>query len=48
MSEPLARHSSCLNGCPLSDLFSGEKAKKNKCCKSFKHGKRCKKCPGKK
>jgi hypothetical protein len=33
--------------CPLLPLIDSWK-KKHKCCKSFKDGKRCKKCPGRK
>ncbi|MDP2388589.1 MAG: hypothetical protein Q8M29_19615 [Bacteroidota bacterium] len=34
--------------CPLSFLFAEGKKKKDKCCKKFKDGDRCKKCPGRK
>jgi hypothetical protein len=33
--------------CPLSIYFADSK-KKKKCCKEFKTGDRCKKCPGRK
>jgi hypothetical protein len=36
-----------LNDCPLS-LYSDCCKKKKKCCKKYKEGKRCKKCPGRK
>jgi hypothetical protein len=36
------------DGCALCPLQSLSRDKKKSCCKSFKHGKRCKKCPGKK
>jgi len=35
------------NNCPLLPLLA-ECKKHKKCCKSFKKGDRCKKCPGKK
>jgi hypothetical protein len=35
-------------GCALCPFHSLSREKKKSCCKSFKHGKRCKKCPGKK
>jgi hypothetical protein len=33
--------------CPLLPIIENWK-KKKKCCRSFKNGTRCKKCPGKK
>jgi hypothetical protein len=36
------------NSCALCPLHSLGMDKKKSCCKEFKHGKRCKKCPGKK
>ncbi|MFN8776616.1 MAG: hypothetical protein ACK5XV_07615 [Flavobacteriales bacterium] len=49
MSESFVRNASCLAGaCPCAGASDSSRDKKNKCCKSYKHGKRCKKCPGKK
>lgn len=36
------------DGCPLSGLGINGDEKKKKCCKKYKHGKRCKKCPKRK
>lgn len=36
----------CGNACAIKHLCSNiSLQKKNKCCKNFKEGKRCKKCP---
>jgi hypothetical protein len=36
-----------LNNCPLS-IYTDCCKKKKECCKKFKDGNRCKKCPGRK
>lgn len=47
MYTPAPKDITTNNTCPLHELLRMVRDKDKKCCKNYKHGKRCKKCPKK-